>query len=69
MMIVGGGKGTEEVEVAESKRKGRKLDDENIIKLAEICIDIENHYKFPCDIEWALENSTLYIVQSPRSRL
>ena len=25
---------------------------------------IENHYKFPCDIEWAFESGKFYIVQS-----
>jgi hypothetical protein len=27
-------------------------------------IDIEKHYEFPQDIEWALEKDKLYIVQS-----
>jgi phosphoenolpyruvate synthase/pyruvate phosphate dikinase len=35
-----------------------------ILSLAEIVMTIENHYGFPCDIEWAYENGEFYIVQS-----
>lgn len=35
-----------------------------ILDLANIIMTIENHYGFPCDIEWAFENGKFYITQS-----
>lgn len=40
------------------------LTDEQILNLAKIIIDIENHYGFPCDIEWAICDNNFYILQS-----
>ncbi|MFA6421835.1 MAG: PEP/pyruvate-binding domain-containing protein [Candidatus Buchananbacteria bacterium] len=40
------------------------LSDEQIIELSNLVMDIENHYGFPCDIEWAFESGKFYIVQS-----
>lgn len=37
---------------------------EQIFELAEIVMRIENHYGFPCDIEWAFEGGAFYITQS-----
>ncbi len=45
-------------------RKKQVLSDEEILRLSEIILKIENHYGFPCDIEWAFENGRFYIVQS-----
>lgn len=42
----------------------QKLPDELIIKLAKIVANIQQHYFFPQDIEWAFEKNKLYIVQS-----
>jgi pyruvate,water dikinase len=42
----------------------QKLTAGQIIKLAEICQKIENHYRFPQDIEWAYEKGKFYITQS-----
>lgn len=49
-----------------SKEQGEKqvLSDKEILELSEIILSIENHYGFPCDIEWAFEKGTFYIVQS-----
>jgi len=63
-MIVRGPEGTEEVPVSVEKREIQKLPENEIIELAKICLIIEKHYGFPCDIEWALEKSTIYITQS-----
>lgn len=59
-------RGKKNVEVKLSKEKGskQKLTDEEIIKLADIVRSIERHYYFPQDIEWAVENNKIYIVQS-----
>lgn len=42
----------------------QKLSKKQILKLSEIILKIENHYGFPCDIEWAYEKNKFYIVQS-----
>jgi pyruvate,water dikinase len=42
----------------------QKLADKQILKLAEICQKIEDHYKYPQDIEWAFEIGKFYITQS-----
>jgi len=49
-----------------SPEEGRKqvLSDEQILELSDIVIRIENHYGFPCDIEWAREGGAFSIVQS-----
>lgn len=64
MMIVRSKSGTSEVDVSAEKREIQKLNGERIIELARICLNIEKHYGFPCDIEWAYENNTFYVVQS-----
>ena len=42
----------------------QKLSGKEIIKVAELFLNIEKHYGFPCDIEWAMEKGKLYITQS-----
>ena len=42
----------------------QKLTEEEIIRIALLVRDIENHYYFPQDIEWAIEKNKVYIVQS-----
>jgi len=42
----------------------QKLSDTQIQELARIGRNIENHYKWPQDIEWAVEGGKIYIVQS-----
>ena len=41
-----------------------KLSDQEILKVAMLVCDIENHYYFPQDIEWAIQKNRVYIVQS-----
>jgi len=52
------------VELGEREGGKQKLTGKQIIELAKICINIEKHYKFPCDIEWAYEGGKFYITQS-----
>ncbi|MBI5077086.1 hypothetical protein HZB94_01775 [Candidatus Falkowbacteria bacterium] len=49
-----------------SKKQGEKqvLSNNEILELSKIILTIENHYDFPCDIEWAKEDNKFYIVQS-----
>ena len=53
-------------EITLSKAEGylQKLSDEEIIKVALLVRDIEKHYYFPQDIEWAIERGKVFIVQS-----
>lgn len=50
--------------IAEPKASSQVLTDSQILELSEIILTIENHYGFPCDIEWAWEAGEFYIVQS-----
>ncbi len=53
-----------EVKLSKSAGSSQKLTDEEIIQVALLVRDIENHYYFPQDIEWAIEDSQVFIVQS-----
>lgn len=64
MKIVRGPNGIEEVDVAKDEISKQKFPDEEVRKLADVCMNIEKHYGFPCDIEWAHEKGNTYIVQS-----
>ena len=63
-MIVRTGSGNKTAPVNSKKSNLQKLSDSGIIKLSEICVEIEKHYQKPQDIEWALEKNKLYILQS-----
>lgn len=51
-------------ELSEEEGKKPTLTDAHTMELADIVLRIEKHYGFPCDIEWAFEDSTFYITQS-----
>ncbi len=53
-----------EVKLGKTEGSQKKLTDEEIIKVALQVKEIENHYYFPQDIEWAMEDGNLFIVQS-----
>ncbi|MBN1923431.1 MAG: phosphoenolpyruvate synthase [Nanoarchaeota archaeon] len=55
---------TDWVKVPDKIQDSQVLFDSNIIKLAKIIQNIEDHYDFPQDIEWAVERNKIYIVQS-----
>lgn len=46
------------------KGEEQVLTEDQINELSEIILNIENHYGFPCDIEWAFEEGKFYVVQS-----
>lgn len=64
VMEVRSAQGVKEVKVPTKKRQIQKISDAHVLKLAEIGKKIHQHYFFPQDIEWALENKKLYITQS-----
>lgn len=53
-----------EVDVPKSLRGRQKIDDKKILALARIANQIQKHYYFPQDIEWAIEEGKIYIVQT-----
>ncbi len=59
----GGGNPNEWRELGE-KGKEQVLTEAQILELSDLIVKIENHYGFPCDIEWAFEDGKFYIVQS-----
>ncbi len=58
------GGGTEKLEITGQKATSQVMSDATIIKLSNLGMMIETHYGCPQDIEWCLEQDTLYIVQS-----
>ncbi|MCK4647749.1 phosphoenolpyruvate synthase, partial [Candidatus Pacearchaeota archaeon] len=54
----------EVVKLNEEKSKHQVLKDFEIIKLTEIALKLEEHYQKPQDIEFAIENEEIYIVQT-----
>lgn len=63
MMIKKGSKNIM-VKISEEKKHRQKLTGRQIIELAELSKKIEDHFKKPQDIEWALKNNKFYIIQS-----
>ena len=59
-------KGGKNIVIALPKKIGEqfKLTDTHIVALAELGKQLETHYYFPQDIEWAIEKNKLYIVQT-----
>ena len=58
------GNENKEIPVAKTFQSAQKLSDTKIVELAKIGRKIENHYGFPQDIEWAVEEDQLKIVQT-----
>lgn len=58
--------GHKNIDVKLAKKAGskQKLTNEEIVRVALLVNEIEKHYYFPQDIEWAIENNRIYIVQS-----
>ncbi|HJX50275.1 MAG TPA: phosphoenolpyruvate synthase, partial [Candidatus Nanoarchaeia archaeon] len=52
------------VKLTESKSNQQVLSNPEIKKLSEIALKLENHYKKPQDIEFALESGEIFIVQT-----
>jgi len=52
------------VELNKDESEKQKLTGKQIIEVAEVCKKIEDHYGFPCDIEWAMEGGKVYVTQS-----
>ncbi len=46
------------------EKSSQKLAGQQIIELSKMIVNIESHYGFPVDIEWAYEGGNFYITQS-----
>jgi len=56
--------GNEWLDIPKEQGEQQVLSDSEILELSEIILQIEDHYSFPCDIEWAFEKEEFYITQS-----
>lgn len=57
--------GTKEVKVPAGERTARKLSDEQVLKIAQLCQKVEEHYKMPMDIEFALDDEgNIWLLQA-----
>ena len=64
VMEIRGDKEIKEVKVPKNKQASQKISDEMVLKIAAEGQKIHSHYLFPQDIEWAIENKQIYIVQA-----
>ncbi|ADP76928.1 phosphoenolpyruvate synthase [Methanothermus fervidus DSM 2088] len=64
VMFVRENGGTVKKKVPKELQNERVLDDKEIEELMKIGNKIQEHYGFPQDIEWAIENGNVYILQS-----
>lgn len=55
---------TEWRNIPEPQASSQVLTTNQISELSDLVIKIENHYGFPCDIEWGYEDGKFYITQS-----
>ena len=56
--------GDEKIDVPEEIKEVQKLPEKEILQLAQLGVKIEEHYGAPQDIEWAIEDGNVFIVQS-----
>ena len=64
VMLVRGKEETHEVKVPASKQDALKISDAQALKLAKIGQKLQDHYHKPQDIEFAIQNGKIYIVQT-----
>ena len=55
---------TVEKEVPDDRREEQVLSEEEVAEIAEVAERLENHYGAPQDIEWAIQDDELYVLQS-----
>ena len=62
--IIGSSENKTETSLTKEKSSSQVLNENEIRKLSEIALKLEDHYKKPQDIEFAIENNEIYIVQT-----
>ena len=63
-MMKRSGTSNKEYKLGDKQGSEQKLSDTEILRVAMLVRDIEHHYFFPQDIEWAIEGDRTFIVQS-----
>jgi pyruvate,water dikinase len=63
-MLVKVGTKNKEVKLSEKMGSKQKISDAQIVDLAKLGEKLEKHYYFPQDIEWAIEENQIFIVQT-----
>jgi pyruvate,water dikinase len=53
-----------EVEIPLKRRAKQKITDEEVVKLALLGEELQKHYYFPQDVEWAKEGKKIFVVQT-----
>jgi Phosphoenolpyruvate synthase/pyruvate phosphate dikinase len=56
--------GTKTEKISKEDALKPSLSDAQVRMIAQLNINIENHYKFPQDIEWAIENDEFFLLQA-----
>jgi len=56
--------GVKKINVPKEKVFARKLTDEQVIEVAKLSLKVHQHYFFPQDSEFAIENGKIYLVQT-----
>jgi len=64
MIAESGKKENIKVDLTPEEQAKQKVTDAEILTLAKIGKQLEDHYDFPQDVEWATENGKIYIVQT-----
>jgi pyruvate,water dikinase len=64
IQLIKNGQKTQKTLVARSLRQKQKITNQQIIDIAKLGEKIHKHYFFPQDIEWAIDNNRIYIVQT-----
>ena len=62
LVLGSSGSGSDWVDITDGGEQ--KLTGKEIIELSKLVVLIEEHYKFPCDIEWAVMKGKFYVTQS-----
>ena len=55
---------TTERPVPDDRRDARVLSDEELARLYDLALEVEEHFGTPQDVEWAIESGDLYVLQS-----
>jgi pyruvate,water dikinase len=55
---------TVDIDLSDEEGRRQVLTEDEIKAVAKVCRDIENHYGWGQDIEWAIEKDNIYVIQS-----
>ena len=55
---------TRNFSVPKSRQNKRKLTNQQAVALAQLAVKLQQHYEHPQDIEWAIEDKEIFIVQT-----